>query len=890
MKVIDKFRSVALLQIKRAIGICLLLAVAGVSNGQQTTESSSKSDQTLKSSVRINPSTLAMEFSLPLGVFPGRSGNSIPIGFTYSSKLWAARITKSDFSVTSTPPSQTRRDYMLAKFSFARDNMAGWSSSLQPPRILLINNWFFEHPTSGLGLFNSFAMAESDDAMRNSYDSGLRSCSITTSVNGHNACRTTVCVSVEGQPTECETEYADCGDCENPIYPHVSPGGTPPLGPNTVSTRIKRVKIQMPDGSTVEFRKDDSINHCNINMASCLDDMDGSYLSVDGSRMRFERNEVQADLSKRHVLYLPNGSRYVFQTVSSVPGVSNQATEFIDIHGNRTEFNAAQRMWTDTLGRTVQDPSPLPNGSVSNPAVEQTQLVTLPSLPATNRQAQMVWKHLKAPGCESSTTLTCGESVLDDAVQELKFIGTENCGGLWTESNVNLPALFSGAESTSQGPANITTNSKRRACGNYTNETSVRFNPVVLKEVLLPDGQKYSFRYNIYGEITKIIYPTGSIEKFRYDTVAPMGYEMDSHFEVSNRGVKERWVYSDENTLEEHWSYNAQAAGAYIVTIDAPDGSKSERYIYTTGPAFYDFTNPLEGMTFDERVYDAAGEMRSRKLTSWEIMGALPGSGNDYAERDPKPGKVISVIIENNKALASVSSTEYDEHADISYFAHLNPKRTTTSHYKQITDLNTARTGNFETIEALIANAEPATVSETDYLYDANYKARGIPSLAIRTKMLDPVNPSPTATPLAITEIAYDEAAYPLTDPGTVTEWTNPFTLRECVNNIANCHRALPTTSRTWVMETNTWIETHTQYDKFGNAVKAIDPIGNEVTTEFSDDNKYAFPTRVIATSARPDKHDRHKSNFYSGDYVRPCDRAASNGTGRFWTDNSDRV
>ncbi|MBK6591158.1 MAG: hypothetical protein IPG22_23120 [Acidobacteria bacterium] len=56
-----------------------------------------------------------------------------------------------------------------------------------------------------------------------------------------------------------------------------------------------------------------------------------------------------------------------------------------------------------------------------------------------------------------------------------------------------------------------------RSCNPFDGDTPAtalakRFNPVVLAGVDLPNGQKYEFRYNQYGEITKIVYPTGSFE------------------------------------------------------------------------------------------------------------------------------------------------------------------------------------------------------------------------------------------------------------------------------------------------------------------------------------------------------------------------------------------
>src|SRR4051812_37941364 len=60
--------------------------------GQQAQNTENKADNRLRSSSRVNPSTLAMEFSLPLGNYPGRAGNSVPVSLSYSSKSWEAKL------------------------------------------------------------------------------------------------------------------------------------------------------------------------------------------------------------------------------------------------------------------------------------------------------------------------------------------------------------------------------------------------------------------------------------------------------------------------------------------------------------------------------------------------------------------------------------------------------------------------------------------------------------------------------------------------------------------------------------------------------------------------------------------------------------------------------
>ncbi|MDQ3797976.1 MAG: hypothetical protein M3384_00860, partial [Acidobacteriota bacterium] len=64
---------------------------SGGGDAPNKTESGNKADQNLRSAARVNPSTLAMEFSLPLMTYTGRNGNSLPVSFSYSSKVWEMR-------------------------------------------------------------------------------------------------------------------------------------------------------------------------------------------------------------------------------------------------------------------------------------------------------------------------------------------------------------------------------------------------------------------------------------------------------------------------------------------------------------------------------------------------------------------------------------------------------------------------------------------------------------------------------------------------------------------------------------------------------------------------------------------------------------------------------
>jgi len=121
----------------------------------------------------------------------------------------------------------------------------------------------------------------------------------------------------------------DCRDC--PGYP-----GT--------SYWIGRVILHMPNGGTHELRRD---NEAPV-LAANPPPMSGSYVAVDGSRIKFSIDGSTGT----QTAYLPDGSRYVIYTPSGVfPPTNNIA--YIDRHGNTLNYNAAMHKWTDTLGRQI---------------------------------------------------------------------------------------------------------------------------------------------------------------------------------------------------------------------------------------------------------------------------------------------------------------------------------------------------------------------------------------------------------------------------------------------------------------------------------------------------------------------------------------------------------
>lgn len=141
---------------------------------------------------------------------------------------------------------------------------------------------------------------------------------------------------------------------------------------------VDRWRVRMPDGSTHELRSTDQpysiSNHSSISP---------DYYAVDGSGLRFQ--------SSTGTLFLPDGSRYL---LTQTPG-------YIDRNGNMLTYDDGTRRWTDTLGRTIDDP--LATAPYSVPGVGGVPI------PYT-----LVWKKLSDPGVLTTP-------------QPLRYVANQGC-------------------------------------------------------------------------------------------------------------------------------------------------------------------------------------------------------------------------------------------------------------------------------------------------------------------------------------------------------------------------------------------------------------------------------------------------------------------------------
>src|SRR5262249_17148758 len=575
---------------------------------------------------------------------------------------------------------------------------------------------------------------------------------------------------------------------------------------------IEGITLHMPDGSARELRKHDTP------LVRTLSDptlpISGVYVAVDGSRLKYDHDNG--------IIYLPDGSRYLLTAPAGV--------QYVDRNGNTLTQNPSTKQWTDTLGRVI--------GFTLDDSSAHSQTVTLPGLGTSNVSYTLVWKNLQdalAPIPETNPL----------QYPALRYDGDHY--GAPPSPQLASPSLF-----LTDGVDGVWVNNS------YPPN---RFNPVVLGELILPNGQKYVFSYDEFGEMAKLMLPTGGYQRYEYAQIPGLDSSLNGTvYGQANRGVVKQAVCGAGNcTLaqEQTWAYSAALTlDGYVTTVTNSQGAKSERRLYAGGDAGFGFESARTGRAYEERTYSATGQLLRRTLVEWTVSGPLPG-GYPSATRDPRSTKKVEILLDTGgNALAATTTTSYDN--DLNEIA-------TNRHDFVPVDPMTAQTGDINSfpLGTLLRTEEStflvndANVSQT--MRDA-YRARHLTSLPSYTRVTN----GPTI--VAETQFKYDEPAYPpLTYVSTPTGWTNPnvnergnvTTIRRWLNISGSSAQTYPNGS---------FLETHAQYDQCGNPRKVWDGNGKVTETFYTDSfsdgvnrNTFAYTTSV--TTPAPDPTGASGSN-----------------------------
>lgn len=386
-----------------------------------------------------------------------------------------------------------------------------------------------------------------------------------------------------------------------------------------------------------------------------------------------------------------------------------------------------------------------------------------------------------------------------------------------------------------------------------------------MHQIVLPNGRTYTFTYDIFGAINKIVLPTGGYERYEYEYAPPVSSPMNFSFVYAqtNRGVSKQFVsHTGSSTDEVQWQYSS--ASNYVNAI-APDGTRLERFMWTDGVSGWGYSadSSRAGKAFDERVYSVSGQMLRRKLTEWTMTGSNASgnpSGAEVANRNPRITRVVEMLLDTGGGPALVKTTTFGY--DTAYQFDVGIERTSVNEFDFVEmNLSTAQTIPIGSLGS-IPHGTPLRTTEIDYATsDINYRSRNLLGLVTATRIKNG-----SGVVVSQTANTYDEAAFPLLTYPSVTAWINPAS--NFRGNLTSVTRWLNFNGATVsTFPQGTYVSKHSQYDQCGSLRKTWHARDASLT------NPLQLPGMGAGGFRRQQDHQRNRCLHFAGQLGR-FDRA----------------
>ncbi|HWQ31399.1 MAG TPA: RHS repeat-associated core domain-containing protein [Blastocatellia bacterium] len=374
--------------------------------------------------------------------------------------------------------------------------------------------------------------------------------------------------------------------------------------------------------------------------------------------------------------------------------------------------------------------------------------------------------------------------------------------------------------------------------GAYAND----FNPSdKISNIWLPDGRHYDLYYNVYGEVARVVLPTGGAMEYDWSGGIEGGFSSGATSNAPGdyaeifRKVLTRRVYTDSSsstpvgkTTYSKIAYCPTCGYPTEVTIDQKTASdtvlaRSKHYFYgVTIPGYnpdpFFYAAWKDGREYRTEALDTGTTVLRRQEQIWQQRAAVSWwtfSADAAPSNDPRITETISTLTETSqvsKQTFTYSSDEFNNQTDIYEY-----------------DYGSGVPG------ALIRR------THTDYLTlhptnGANYATDNnihIRSLPVQTQVFDAGGLLRAQTAFEYDNYSASGSNAPLTtrvhmsghDSGTYS--TAYFTR----GNVTKTTRYLLDGNGSVTGS----ISSYAQYDIAGNVVRAIDGRGNATTIDFSD-------------------------------------------------------
>jgi RHS repeat-associated protein len=342
-------------------------------------------------------------------------------------------------------------------------------------------------------------------------------------------------------------------------------------------------------------------------------------------------------------------------------------------------------------------------------------------------------------------------------------------------------------------------------------QQSFLYNPAVIANVELPDGRKYEFKYNDFGELAEVKLPTGGRIEYVWEATSglyPIVGSPGDEFQVSRR-IQKRSVY-ESNVLQNEtvYGYPAQDYSVTVQTYQNDNGTlvlaNITKHYYADSPLLGVHPVPrptedpfwLSGREMRTEIYDASGTLLRKVVNRWEW--GTPLAANPTALINIRLAEVTETLADTNQVSRKTFSYDgFNNQTDVYEY-------------------------DYDVGESTVLKRH----THTDYLNDANYTShtmahlRGLPTESWVSSDISGANKT------ARTEFKYDETA--LTPRENVIGWTSPTHLYR-----GNLTRTI--SHLKYAGEPDNEMETRAEYDVLGNVVKTFDAKGNHTTIDYTD-------------------------------------------------------
>ena len=399
----------------------------------------------------------------------------------------------------------------------------------------------------------------------------------------------------------------------------------------------------------------------------------------------------------------------------------------------------------------------------------------------------------------------------------------------------------------------------------HTNLDPNLFNPTVVSSIELPDGRSYQFQYNNYGELARIVLPTGGA--LEYDHTPTSGVYCYNGQECTMSEIYRRTVarrtYPDgaSSVPESVTSYATNMGGVGSdVTVDRLNAAgtlleREQHFFFGTGmptslvPIYW--SSWKEGKEYQTDSFSVVNgtaaavlrrqalEWRQRDVVTWCSNPILGCTADSAPSNDPRMVETISTMLETNQV--SKSSSINPQTLAVGYDQFNNPTDS------WLYDWGAGAPGGLlkhTHTDYLTVNP----VNGVDYSNRTVVTSPHILNLPTRVSVYDA-----SENELARTTFEYDK--YSGTDHAALQTYPRagfselPISgMDPAYNSTTISTRGNPTGTSRYILVNNAvtrTITTSSQFDIAGNVVKVIDPrntVQTPIVTVFDFGDRFGSP------------------------------------------------